>query len=163
MRTDATGREIYKFLEETQVEAANDGRTRVFADHRPCLALDVRYLLDELGNVEAGTPEEDTFTGAFNGWVAATIFADPRRKSPRYPYTYAHDLVRDIGPRDDSVEPKLSRADAGQILQLYAKALEMPEHELAEKLADYYLVNEQEILDRGVAHVRALHAARDGG
>lgn len=161
MRTEATGREIYKFLEEVQLPIANDGRVKVLdEDGRAYLDMDAQHILAELGNVLVGTPEEDTFEGAFNHWVADRVQHDPRRSSPRYPYTYAHDLVRMQGPRDNSVEPKLSRSDAAQILKTYASALEMPEHELAEKLADYYLANEQEIIDRGVERVRALHAAR---
>jgi len=59
----------------------------------------------------------------------------------RYPYTYACDFIRMVGP----VGPKgvvLSRSDASQILQRIADVLSMDDHELACKLADAELAYE---------------------
>lgn len=58
----------------------------------------------------------------------------------RYPYTYAADLIRTkAGYHEDGSGIKLSRSDASKIRQLFAKILDIPDEELAKKLADYYL------------------------
>jgi hypothetical protein len=53
----------------------------------------------------------------------------------RYPYTYACDMIRRLGPvASDGVV--LSRADASKIREGIAKALGMDDRALACKLAD---------------------------
>lgn len=52
----------------------------------------------------------------------------------RHPYTYSADFVRALGPVS-SGGLVLSRADASQIIQGIAKALNMTHEELAEKLS----------------------------
>lgn len=72
------------------------------------------------------------------------------KDSSRYPYTYAADYLRAFagyGPEGT----KCSRADASQIRQAIARALGMEDSALAEKLADYYLANEQAVTDHSVA------------
>lgn len=57
----------------------------------------------------------------------------------RYPYTYAADSVRNIGPHDESARfrvPLLSRSDAAIIRNHFARVLKIPDEELAKKLAD---------------------------
>lgn len=49
----------------------------------------------------------------------------------RYPYTYAADYMRQSG--------QLSRADASTLRKQIARALGMPDHDLAVKLAERYL------------------------
>lgn len=58
---------------------------------------------------------------------------------PRYPCTYACDYIRGFGPVQYGEGVVLSRADASQILQGIAKALNMDDHQLACKLADAFL------------------------
>ena len=62
----------------------------------------------------------------------------------RYPYTYAADYLRDFGGCGPG-GLKLCRADASQIRQAVAKAIGMPDAELACKLADFYKANEDEL------------------
>jgi len=74
----------------------------------------------------------------------------------RYPYTYACDYIRMAGP----VGPEgvvLSRSDASQIRQRIADALGMDDNELACKLADAQLVNEEnpEVLKEQTARLLA--------
>ena len=52
----------------------------------------------------------------------------------RHPYTHAADFVRALGPTNES-GVVLSRADAALIRQGIAKAIGMPDEELAEKLS----------------------------
>jgi hypothetical protein len=61
----------------------------------------------------------------------------------RYPYTYACDMIRRLGPvaRDGVV---LSRSDVSHIRQGIAEALGMDDHELACKLADAQLQHEND-------------------
>jgi elongation factor P hydroxylase len=67
----------------------------------------------------------------------------------RYPYTYSCDFLRAYGGADkDGV--RLSRSDASQVRGAVAKALGMPDEELARKLADYYLANEEETSERSM-------------
>ena len=61
------------------------------------------------------------------------------KKSTRYPYTYAADCVRSLagyGPEGT----KLSRADASRLYSEIACILGIPTVEIANKIADYYLV-----------------------
>jgi hypothetical protein len=61
----------------------------------------------------------------------------------RYPYTYACDYIRVLGPVDRS-GVVLSRADASQIRSGIAKALGIDDEELAKKLADAQLKNDND-------------------
>lgn len=71
-----------------------------------------------------------------------------KSEDTRYPYTYAADYIRSMA---GYIQPgqtggsKLSRADAANIKAQIAKVIGMPEKELAEKLANYYLENHEEI------------------
>lgn len=167
MRTTATGREIYKFIEFFTANNAgcveNDGRVRVFGDDTgaPVLALDEVHALDELGIVHDERGEEDTFLGAFNAYVARLVSEDPRRKSPRYPDVFAFDVLRHLGPTDPDNRrtPLLTRDDASQVLTVVAQVLETPKSDLAVLFADYYLEHEQEIVEAGVERIRKLDGA----
>ncbi|MEE4460765.1 hypothetical protein V2S84_01220 [Azotobacter chroococcum] len=56
----------------------------------------------------------------------------------RYPYTEACDAMRSVsGIQENGISPKLSRCDASQVRQFIAAALEMPDEELAKKIADH--------------------------
>jgi hypothetical protein len=69
----------------------------------------------------------------------------------RYPYTYACDLIRSVaGYRDGGFGTKLSRLDASLIRELFSKVTGLADEHLAEKLADYYKANEEEITDTSV-------------
>ncbi len=59
----------------------------------------------------------------------------------RYPYTYSCDYIRHFSPVNEK-GVILSRSDASNIREGIAKALNIDERELAEKLADYYLDNQ---------------------
>lgn len=76
----------------------------------------------------------------------------------RYPYTYACDFMRVFGGADKG-GVKLSRADASKMREQIAKAIGMPDEELAKKLADYYQANEREVSDYSI---RALTHAMNG-
>jgi hypothetical protein len=67
----------------------------------------------------------------------------------RYPYTYAADFIRTYSPIS-SEGCVLSRSGASQIREAIAKAIGMDDEELAAKLADAQLANEQddEFLER---------------
>ena len=71
------------------------------------------------------------------------------KKDTRYPYTYACDLIRSTTEytKDGCT---LSRSDASKIRSLIAGIISMPDEELANKLADYYIDHETEITERGV-------------
>jgi len=61
----------------------------------------------------------------------------------RYPYTYAADFIRSYGPVSDE-GVVLSRSDASEIREAIAKALGINDEELAKKLADAELANNQD-------------------
>ena len=61
----------------------------------------------------------------------------------RYPYTYAADFVRSYGPVS-SEGVVLSRSDAALIREAIAEAIGMEDRELAAKLADAQLANDQD-------------------
>ena len=61
----------------------------------------------------------------------------------RYPYTYAADFIRAYSPIS-SEGCVLSRSGASQIREAIAKAIGMDDEELAAKLADAQLANEQD-------------------
>ena len=71
------------------------------------------------------------------------------KKDTRYPYTYACDLLRSATEYTKN-GCSLSRSDASKIRGLIAKIINMPDEELANKLADYYIKNEPEITEGGV-------------
>lgn len=62
---------------------------------------------------------------------------------PRFPYTYAADFIREAGPVDKG-GVVLSRADASNIIDALAKALDEDEYELRVKLAEAQLKNESD-------------------
>lgn len=74
------------------------------------------------------------------------------KKDTRYPYTYSCDYLRTFGGHDAG-GVRLSRADASQIRQAIAVAIGMSDEELANKLADYYLANEQEVNEVGTRRI----------
>ncbi len=61
----------------------------------------------------------------------------------RYPYTYAADFIRSYGPVN-AEGVVLNRSDASKIREAVAKALGIDDEELAKKLADAELVNNQD-------------------
>jgi len=61
----------------------------------------------------------------------------------RYPYTYAADFIRSYGPFS-AEGVVLSRSDASKIREAIAKALGIDDEELAKKLADAELANNQD-------------------
>lgn len=63
----------------------------------------------------------------------------------RYPYTYAADFLRSLAGYGEH-GTKLSRSDASRVRSGIAMALGMDDAELAEKLADYFKSNEDEIV-----------------
>jgi len=62
----------------------------------------------------------------------------------RYPYTYSADLIRMIVGYDEH-GTILSRSDASNLKSKIAEIIGMDERELACKLADYFLENEEDI------------------
>lgn len=62
----------------------------------------------------------------------------------RYPYTYAADFIRTYGPVS-SEGVVLSRSDASKIREAIAEAIGMEDEELAVKLADQQLANEEDV------------------
>lgn len=68
---------------------------------------------------------------------------------PRFPYTYASDLIRSV-PDMGKDGCKLSRSEASRIRQTIAEAIGMDDDLLARKLADYYKDNEETIESAGV-------------
>lgn len=62
----------------------------------------------------------------------------------RFPYTYACDFVRGLGPANEG-GVVLSRSEASQIRQGIAKALQMDDGDLATILANHYLEHRDEI------------------
>ena len=68
---------------------------------------------------------------------------------PRYPYTYAADLIRMTAGynKDDT---KITRLDASLIRQLISKVMGLNDWDVADQLATYYLDNQDEISDKAV-------------
>lgn len=67
----------------------------------------------------------------------------------RYPYTYACDLIRSWAGYGKA-GANLSRGEASHIRSELAQIIGMPDSELAEKLAYYYIFNEDAITEKGV-------------
>jgi hypothetical protein len=73
---------------------------------------------------------------------------------PRYPYTYAADLIRmtagyGIGGT------KISRSDASAVRQLISKVMDLNDWDVADQLASYYLDNKCEISDTAIREFMA--------
>ena len=166
MRQEATGREVYRFLEDLDRSgggACNDGVVKIYdGEGTKLLDLDQMYELADLGGCVDYGAEDDEILAAFNVWAQRVKLEDPRRLGPKYPNTFAADLVCMLGPPDPDrpTHQLLSRVGAAFLLGGLAKVLKIPGPELAEKLADFYLEHEQELLDAGVERIRAL---RGGG
>ena len=62
----------------------------------------------------------------------------------RHPYTYSADYIAHFGGYDKN-GIQISRSQASQIRQGIAKALGIPDEELAEKLSTYYQENMDEL------------------
>lgn len=79
----------------------------------------------------------------------------------RYPYTYACDYIRSLGPACSS-GVALSRADASRIRQGIAAALGVDDAELAARLADHELALEADpaIIQQRVESLMAAMGAR---
>jgi len=79
---------------------------------------------------------------------------DPRPRHPRHPYTYAADLLRMI-PARDGMSCKLSRSDASQIRSTICEICGLDDREVAEKLADYFLENQNILQDKALEDVKS--------
>ena len=77
----------------------------------------------------------------------------------RYPYTYAADFIRACGPVS-SEGVVLSRSDASQIREAIAKAIGIDDKQLAVKLADAQLANEEDVEFLNLQTKRLLQAMR---
>lgn len=62
----------------------------------------------------------------------------------RYPYTYACDYIRGLGPIHFGEGVVLSRGDCSQIIEGVARALQMTPEELNRKLADAFLKQQED-------------------
>ena len=71
----------------------------------------------------------------------------------RYPYTYACDLIR-IRAGYGNSGTKLSRSDASQIRELFSKVLNIPDVEVANKLADYFKKNEEQLAEEAIKGIK---------
>lgn len=60
----------------------------------------------------------------------------------RHPYTNACDLIRYVAGHDEH-GTKLSRADASKVRMLFSKVLGIDDEELAIKLSEYFIKNEE--------------------
>ena len=76
----------------------------------------------------------------------------------RYPYTYACDLIRSKAGYDAN-GTKLSRCDASRIRKLFADVLGIDDATLANKLADYYLANQNAITQDSI---KQFYLAQEG-
>ena len=77
----------------------------------------------------------------------------------RYPYTYAADFIRSYGPVS-AEGVVLNRSDASKIREAIAKALGIDDEELAKKLADAELADNQDPEHRKRQTLRLLKAMR---
>ena len=164
MGLEVSGSEILKFLKDLSYRSDvggvhSDGEVQIYDSGGYChIDADRTYRLEDLGTCTDFSGEEDTVEAAFHVWR----LRDPRLSGPKYPNTFAADLVCMLGPPDPDrpTHQLLSRVGAAALLGGLAKVLKIPGPELAEKLADFYLEHEQELLDAGVERIRAL---RGGG
>lgn len=74
----------------------------------------------------------------------------------RYPYTHAADLIRAIAGQNKN-GAKISRGEASRIRQKISDIIGMKDEEVARKLADYYLKNEEEIVDTVITDFMVNH------
>lgn len=82
------------------------------------------------------------------------------KKDMRYPYTYAADYVRMTARRSDG--ELFSRSEAAAVRQTIAKAIGMDDAELSAKIAEHYLANEEQIVERSFEVTSGIIAARRG-
>ena len=73
---------------------------------------------------------------------------------PRYPHTYAADLIRTAAECDRD-GCRMSRSEAASAISIVADALDMDRDDLCRKLADYYSSNETEITKNVLARFLA--------
>ncbi|EOZ4881808.1 hypothetical protein ACSETC_31125 [Pseudomonas aeruginosa] len=76
------------------------------------------------------------------------------KEHSRYPYTYASDYIRNVAGYGEG-GTKLSRSDASQILNSISEIIGMPKEEMARKLADYYLENQEAISEQAAKELAA--------
>lgn len=154
-RAKALGADIIEFYQNHWPEGYyHDECVLEFEDEDCNIVMDPmgEFLLEDMGwlhhnSQSAGLPSV-SFEEAFLDWKKSM---DPRRQSSRYPYTYADDLIRMKGPRGENpIEPKLSRADVSHILSIIEECAGISKVLLAEKLADYYLTHEDEIVQESL-------------
>lgn len=77
----------------------------------------------------------------------------------RYPYTYACDFIRSVAGYDAG-GTKLSRSDASQIISTIAEINGINERTAFEKLADHYLMHEDELSNKAAQDLVAVMAKR---
>ncbi len=77
-----------------------------------------------------------------------------KKDDPRYPWTHAADLLRMI-PERDGGSCKLDRGDSSDIRRTISKILGLDDRNVAEKLADYFLENQEEMADKTVKQMQA--------
>lgn len=149
-----TGRELHRFYEammEKEWHFCLDplcgdkyGGVTGSDDDVFALDLDTEYELEKLGYLrdDMGDEGPDVKT-QYNTWLKERRLADPRRQSPRYPHTYADDLLRILVNRSsDGV--KMTRTQSRTVRDAVAAVLD--DTTVAEKFADYYLEHEQELV-----------------
>ena len=139
---------ILRFLTETQPILLDVDPRYLNEDGDLSIILGDNINLKDLGHYENEDGEDVTFQDAFTEWAEKAL-QDPRRGSRQYPHTYAADLVRMHGP-NEGVGLQLSRSDASQLNEMYAKALGISKARLSELLADYYLTHEDELVAKSV-------------
>jgi hypothetical protein len=74
-------------------------------------------------------------------------YGDIMKDDPRYPYTHCADFIRMEAGYDRS-GTKLSRSDASGLKTAIAAALGMDDHEFACKMADFFLANQEKLVDK---------------
>jgi len=83
-----------------------------------------------------------------------------KKEDPRFPYTYAADLIRMTAGYDKD-GTKISRGDASAIRQLIAKILGFDDWVVADLLAIYYLENHDSLIDRATTDFQRASEERD--
>jgi hypothetical protein len=77
---------------------------------------------------------------------------------PRYPYTYSCDFIRGLAGYGEG-GTKLSRADASLVRHGIADVFDMDDEDLARKLADYYLANQDDLIAKNAEALTGWLAA----
>ncbi|MFW0750142.1 hypothetical protein [Pseudomonas aeruginosa] len=72
----------------------------------------------------------------------------------RYPYTYSCDFIRNLAGYGEG-GAKLSRSDASLIRTNIAEIIGMKDEDLAKKIADYYLENQEAISEQAAQELAA--------